>query len=320
MQEFLIHDQVVLSFEMQNVGRVIQERTLTRIESVEEKENDDAERWGRVLFFNRCGPAAIYGIKSHAFSKVHTSWPELPDDPFAPKNVVKELGASHEGCCWMLERWEELRERLVEPGQFWQAPERLKAIRLLGCQPIEAAEDRRVAEIFVCSEAIETLPDSWKAFEGLLSDLGQPDLKIFVDRIRLRWPDLVKRGNKALCAEILLDLVDRNIERLNAKLEVFVEVVAANQAEIAQRQVTRLSFEYAKEGEQLRRHGARCRNAFQQGFKILERWKRKGKTGGGRRKWRKGRKVDGGRGTGGCGRPASSPVCARRRSAQMSEL
>ena len=59
-----------------------------------------------------------------------------PATPFA-------VTAGSAGCRWLLERWGELR-RLLEAGLKWQGPDRFKAIRLLGRQPLDAAEDDRV--------------------------------------------------------------------------------------------------------------------------------------------------------------------------------
>ena len=53
----------------------------------------------------------------------------------------------------MRDRWEELRT-LLEPGKFWQSHDRFKAIRLLGRQPLDADEDKWVAEVFVASHAL----------------------------------------------------------------------------------------------------------------------------------------------------------------------
>jgi hypothetical protein len=59
---------------------------------------------------------------------------------------VVRLEASALGCAWMLERWDELR-LLLEAGLSWQPPERLKAVRLLGRQPLEALHDERVMAV-----------------------------------------------------------------------------------------------------------------------------------------------------------------------------
>ena len=46
------------------------------------------------------------------------------------------------GCAWLLDRWGELRTVLDE-GQKWQSPDRLKAIRLLGKPAAGRGEDDR---------------------------------------------------------------------------------------------------------------------------------------------------------------------------------
>ena len=52
------------------------------------------------------------------------------------------------GCAWLLDRWGELRD-VLEAGQKWQAPDRFKAIRLLGRQPLDMDEDARVMAIYL---------------------------------------------------------------------------------------------------------------------------------------------------------------------------
>jgi hypothetical protein len=123
-------------------------------------------------------------------------------------------------CCWLRERWVELRAQL-KPATFWQLHDRLKAVRLLGRQPVDAVEDRRVAEIYVASHAINPVGES--EFDDLLSDMETSQLVRFRETVWARWPDLVRATQTAQCRQILMDLVDRNIERLNARLEVHEE-------------------------------------------------------------------------------------------------
>ena len=85
----------------------------------------------------------------------------------------------------MRQRWEELGQ--LEPGKFWQSHDRLKAIRLLGRQPVDAIEDRRIAEIFVASHALNPVGDS--PFDDLLSDMGTSALVRYRKAVKARWPD-----------------------------------------------------------------------------------------------------------------------------------
>jgi hypothetical protein len=54
-----------------------------------------------------------------------------------PTHLVRCLKTTGAGCEWLLDRWARLRE-LLDQGMPWLAPDKLKAIRLLGRHPIDA--------------------------------------------------------------------------------------------------------------------------------------------------------------------------------------
>ena len=58
------------------------------------------------------------------------------------------------GCAWLLDRWGELRD-LLEAGEAWQPPDRFRAIRLLGRQPLDMEEDARVMAIYLGCSAMQ---------------------------------------------------------------------------------------------------------------------------------------------------------------------
>ena len=68
--------------------------------------------------------------------------------------MVNRLEGTALGCAWLLDRWDDLRE-LLEDGLKWQAPDRFKAIRLLGKQPLEAMDDERVMMIYLACGAMD---------------------------------------------------------------------------------------------------------------------------------------------------------------------
>ena len=74
---------------------------------------------------------------------------DLLDDPEDPPAAwFWHLQATAGGCQWMLDQWAELR-LILEEGLNWQSADKLKAIRLLGRQPIEAVDERTVLMIFL---------------------------------------------------------------------------------------------------------------------------------------------------------------------------
>ncbi|MGO9470451.1 MAG: hypothetical protein ACLQVF_40685, partial [Isosphaeraceae bacterium] len=143
---------------------------------------------------------------------------------------------------------------------FWQSHDRLKATRLLGRQPVEANQDRRVATIFVASHALG--PAGKSEFHDLKSDMEDEQRSRYGKAVRERWPDLFGTREKEEWKQILLALVDRNIERLSAKLEVHEQNGDAQ----AERTFARLSFDPSPEGESLRNYLIKCTNALFRGM------------------------------------------------------
>ncbi len=143
---------------------------------------------------------------------------------------------------------------------FWQSHDRLKAIRLLGRQPVEANDDRRVATIFVANHSLR--PAGETAFDDLLSDMENRQRDRYGKAVRERWPDLFRTREKAEWKQMLVALADQNIERLNAKLEVHEE----NAEDQTERALACLSFDFSPEGEALRSYVIKCTNALFRGM------------------------------------------------------
>ncbi|MFI5461405.1 MAG: hypothetical protein ACHRXM_38885, partial [Isosphaerales bacterium] len=178
---------------------------------------------------------------------------------------------------FMLGCWEDLRAQL-EPGKFWQSHDRLKAIRLLGRQPLDAIEDRRVAEIFVASHALNPVEES--PFDDLLSDMGTTALARYRKDVRAQWPDLVSIKDTAQCRQILTDLADRNIEQLKANLAEHEASADAN----AERTFTRLSVDKSPDGQRLRAYHMKCWSAFVRGVETFRKYQGKKRAEGRDRK------------------------------------
>ncbi len=154
----------------------------------------------------------------------------------------------------------------LELTGFWQSHDRLKAIRLLGRQPVEANDDRRIVTIFVASHALR--PGGKTAFDDLLGDLQDTQQERYEKAVRERWPDLFGTREKEEWRQILLALADQNIERLNAKLEVHEQNADAQ----AERTFVRLSFDPSPEGEALRNYLIKCTNALFRGMATYRKY------------------------------------------------
>jgi hypothetical protein len=136
------------------------------------REEVDVAALGGRLFWDRRGAQPLDSTSGYPCSALRTSFSGVADASDSPARLVKRLESSLAGCRWLLDRWAELRARL-EPGQSWLSPDKLKAIRLLGKQPLDAADDADVATIFLACHAID--PQCPSAFLELRSDADRFD-------------------------------------------------------------------------------------------------------------------------------------------------
>ena len=265
IEEFLVHQNVSLSFELEQLDQARLERITAAIESADDDDFVAVHQLGKRLFFDPSGPTPMYGNRPECGPSPRTSWNGRAVDPDDPALLVRSLESSEAGCRWLRERWEELRAQL-EPGKFWQSPDRFKATRLLGRQPVDALADRRIAEIFLAGDALD--PAGPKPFEELLSDMDGPSLGRSWNALNARWPDLVSATVPDKCRQLLIDLVDRNIERLDAKLEVHEE----NADSDAERAVARLGFDSSPEGQRICHYRIKCVNALHRGLAAYRKY------------------------------------------------
>jgi hypothetical protein len=236
--------QSILSFDLDRVEQARLERRTSLIENSDENELLEIHELGQRLFFDASGPTPLYGNRKSHNSHKTTSWSGQAVEPNDPAVLVKKLESSEQRCDWLRSRWQDLLG-LLETNQFWESHDRLKAVRLLGRQPVDAIDDQRVTEIFVASHGLN--PVGKTEFDDLLSDMGDEQHEHYRKTVRERWPELFRAREAAEWKRVLVDLAERNIERLDAKLEVH----EANADVIDQRTFDRLSFDPTPEGEAL---------------------------------------------------------------------
>ena len=99
------------------------------------------------------------------------SWPFDPDHARHPARLVAALEATATGCTWLLERWAALG-KLLDDEKAWQPPDRLRAIRLLGKQPLDLVADPQVMAIYLACHAMD--PEGPDVFAEPLGDLRRP--------------------------------------------------------------------------------------------------------------------------------------------------
>jgi hypothetical protein len=257
MGEFLAYQTVAAWTEIEYAERAEAERTATLLDTHADTQIEAVKELGRRLFHDRCGPTAFYGIlatfRSGEEQEQKTSSSGKSADPDHPAKLVAELEKTWFGCIWLRDQWEELRE---QAEHLWQSPDRLKCARLLGRQPADAAIDRTIADMFVASDALHH--SGTTAFADLFSDVDESQLKKFLKRVKVRWPDLFDIDDKAKGRAHLLALTEENIERLNELISEFEQ----KSDEIARRNVDRLRRDNTPEGHRMRNYVYKARDAF----------------------------------------------------------
>jgi hypothetical protein len=163
------------------------------------------------------------------------------------------------GCRWLLDRWAELRVRL-EDGQCWQSPEKLKAVRLLGRQPFDAADVRAVAMIYMACHMLRPLHKY--AFQELKSEVFAENFGNYEKRLKDRDLEAIRPQSPAAAKDVLVGIVDRATARIKTLAEahrIRDEKLAALRAEAA-------AFDDSNAAERLRRYANSCNRTFRRTF------------------------------------------------------
>jgi hypothetical protein len=209
---------------------------------------------GRRLFWDRQGDLRFYPhALEGADSLTSASFMKTPNDPDDPACLVVELEATLAGCRWLLDRWAELKERLL-PGMAWQPQDKFKAIRLLGKQPLDAPDEPVVCLILQAAHVLFPRYDgAFFELECEFSDLSL-ERHAFLGRIEDRPYKAVRPQNEAEARQVLMDLVDEAI----ARIEQIAAGHEARAAIYAGKAAHRLAFDPSNEAERLRRHERAC--------------------------------------------------------------
>jgi hypothetical protein len=211
------------------------------------------EDLGRRLFTDRCGPLVFYPSpflcehedfdRDTTTSYVAKGQPE-PDRPGA---LVLRLQATLTGCEWMLSEWAKLKATL-DKGQAWLSADKLKAVRLLGKQPLDAIDEEDVAIIFMASFKLGTEKGFW--YSEIANELADADVKRFRRCAASRGYESLRPENAANAREALLQLIARATERLTKIAEPHrarAELMAALAPDL-------VAFDESPAGERLRRY------------------------------------------------------------------
>ena len=224
--EFMISSSVSLAIDVERSRRVCAADVESESEDAEANDAERADELGDRLFFDPTGPMAMYGIDPAPVDTIGPSRKGKAGDPNKPSRIVRRLNKTLAGCEFLLREWKRLRA-LAETG-FWLSPDRFRAVRMLGRQPVDALEHREVAMIFVASRGIVRLGKN--EFDDLRGDMNEDALDQFMLRVKARFSDLFHDSTVAEYRQMLVDLADEHIKRLNSKCARHLKKAAANAA------------------------------------------------------------------------------------------
>ena len=266
VERFLVHRAVQLSWQLERADRAIAAGLIEARAAEADRFDELAEEvaiLGRRLFWDSRGPTCQYPhFVASIGPRPRVSWSGEIDDPDDPMRLLGRLEATPLGCAWLLDRWGELRD-LLEAGDPWQPPDRFKAIRLLGRQPLDIWEDARVMSIYLSCGAIE---DSYPhIFRDVMTELDGVEQNRFVERLNARrMTERGPVGAEAGQAE-LLAMIAAEEARLEAALAVHLEHDEARGV---------LEFDDSDVGERLRRYQASCDRTLLRVLETLRRRRR----------------------------------------------
>jgi hypothetical protein len=128
---------------------------------------------------------------------------------------------------------------------------------------LDAIEDRCIAEIHIATRGIDTDSPA-TTFADLRTEMPVPAVDTYAELVRHRFTDLVTADQTTKCRQILIDLVDRNIAELDARIAEHDAVIVTN----AERTFDRRSFDHSADGERLRRFELSCRTQYFQALLL----------------------------------------------------
>jgi hypothetical protein len=251
MENYLVERAAYASWQLDRADRTIAARLSDRMRQQpadrQSKEADEVADLATRLFWDPRGPIGLYPHYETLGIPPRISTPATPYDPLNPARIVNRLESTVLGCRWLLERWGELK-KVLDDGAKWQAPDRLRAIRLLGRQPMDALSDERVMSVYLACWAMDR--EGKHGFDDLWSELEAGSERMrFLERVDARaicWmPDTPEGGRN-----MLLDLVAEAAARIQKLLAAHEE---RNAPEAAVR-LDRLAFDDSDDGERLRRY------------------------------------------------------------------
>jgi hypothetical protein len=273
VEQYLVDRAVQVSWQLDRADRADTARLthIIRTATADEtlRQGEEALALGARLFWDRRGPLELYPhypLRDELLAerKPRVSFSGIADDPDDPARLVLRLESTAAGCRWLLDRWAELHE-LLEQDLLWQSPDRLKAIRLLGKQPMDAADDADVTAIYMACWVLDPRVKEIDAFDDVWNELLAGEANLFRRRLEGRHVEEFLPDDTGAAKALLLEIVGESTRRLEALSTAHRERAEAD----AGQQAARLSFDDSKEGERLRRFQTSCGRSLHKALDAL---------------------------------------------------
>jgi hypothetical protein len=215
----LVSDYVKARWFHQRAERSLSRYFKADIAQAAAREDEAVASDVRALFSDARGHHSLYAVSKVSDGGPTTSHPAAGGgkDAEHPRTIVNRLESSEKGCLALIGYWKNLRTRLVD-GLEWQPQDRLKAIRMLCWHPLDVLEDQRILIIYTGCFALHPAGKS-DPLEDLKCEMSTVEAEPFLKRARTRWPLILDASDTAKAKQAMFDLVDREVERLEAKVE-----------------------------------------------------------------------------------------------------
>ncbi len=224
LEEYLVNRAVQTAWELDRIDRAIAAKLSELVGfgpfDRDEDEADVVQDCARQLFWDPRGPIALYPHWRGFRVTPRVSGPNSLDDPIDPGRVVNRLEGMAAGCRWLLDRWADLRG-VLDQGLKWQAPDRLRAIRLLGRQPMDVLSDERVLSIYLACDAMD--PTAPTSLDDMMTETEDDELERIKERVQGRGADWKKPASPEAGKAALLALIEHVTTRLEVKLSLHRE-------------------------------------------------------------------------------------------------
>jgi hypothetical protein len=275
-EDVLVERLVSLGWQQKRIDRAQTARLTRRIYHGEIEEADSVQEevieLGQKLFQDACGPLALH--LQHKISEVYEDGESFRISDYSvdedqPMRLVHRLQTTGAGCQWMMDQWADLRA-LLERGVAWLAPDKLKAVRLLGRHPIDAFDSPDVARVYIASFMLAS--QEGNPFREILNELSDNEVPSYVSYLKQRQYGALAPKDVAAARQMLLEIVDGATARLREKAERFRQLAELDAVSAADR----LSWDDTAEGERLRRYELTCERTWHRVFDLLLKVRQKG--------------------------------------------